>query len=89
MEFSAGQIVKSVFGHDAGSFYVIIEMKGGFAFIADGRRRKAEAPKKKNPIHLRATKQFVKPPFTDGYLRKALHSLNFPDKNDNRSATET
>jgi ribosomal protein L14E/L6E/L27E len=82
MEFAVGQIVKSVFGHDAGSFYVIVEMDGKFAFIADGRRRKAAAPKKKNPIHLRGTKQSIAPPFTDGYLRKALHPLNFPEKTD-------
>ncbi len=55
MEFSAGMIVKSTAGHDAGSFYVVVKAEGGYLFIADGRRRKLEAPKKKNPRHLKKT----------------------------------
>ncbi len=59
MEFSEGMIVKSTAGHDAGSFYVVVKAEGGFYFIADGRRRKLAAPKKKNPCHLKRTNASV------------------------------
>lgn len=49
-----GGVVQSVQGRDAGRYYVITEvLNGGFVFVADGRARTLENPKKKNVKHLR------------------------------------
>ncbi|MDR1754346.1 MAG: KOW domain-containing RNA-binding protein [Eubacterium sp.] len=78
MEIKSGTIVKSVSGRDSGSFYAVIKFEDGFAYIADGRRRKAENPKKKNVRHLQKTERFIEVEnITDKKLRVKLHSLNF------------
>ncbi|MCL2087264.1 MAG: KOW domain-containing RNA-binding protein [Oscillospiraceae bacterium] len=78
MEVKSGMVVKSISGHDAGSFYAVIKCEEQFAYIADGRRRKAQSPKKKNVRHLQKTTRFIEvEDITDKRLRKELHSLNF------------
>ncbi|MCL2070677.1 MAG: KOW domain-containing RNA-binding protein [Oscillospiraceae bacterium] len=78
-------VAKSTAGHDKGSWYAIVcgnSDLSGFAYIADGRRRKLGTPKKKNIKHLEITNKTVKLDyFTDKSLRKALWELNFGSKN--------
>jgi ribosomal protein L14E/L6E/L27E len=72
------KLAKSRAGHDKGSWYAVIKFEGGFAWIADGRRRKIDCPKKKNIKHLEMTRKSVKiEHFTDKSLRKALWDYNF------------
>lgn len=52
---AAGMVVKSMAGHDSGSYYAVMRVENGFAYIADGKLRKVERPKKKNPLHLQKT----------------------------------
>ena len=52
---AAGMVVKSMAGHDSGSYYAVIRAENGFAYIADGKLRKVEKSKKKNPLHLQKT----------------------------------
>lgn len=59
MEFCVGQIVKARAGRDKDSFFIITELDGHYAYIANGKRRKAEAPKKKKLIHLVPTATVV------------------------------
>ena len=47
-----GTIVYSKSGHDAHRFYVVVSQSDGWVYIADGKRRKLEKPKRKNPRHL-------------------------------------
>lgn len=47
MEIKAGSIVKSASGHDKGLYHAVINMEGDFAFIADGKHRHMDKPKKK------------------------------------------
>ena len=47
-----GVVVKSLKGRDKGSIYVVIHVEGGIAYLANGRNRKVENPKKKNEKHL-------------------------------------
>lgn len=87
-----GMIVKSVSGHDSGSWYVILKTDGGFAYIADGKNRKVEKPKKKNIRHIRRTKKFVaKEEFESGLtnkkLKRILHEYNY-GKNGNAEEAE-
>ena len=54
MEWKTGMMVKSLRGRDEG-FFVVVGVKDGSVWIADGRRRKVERPKRKNPKHLQQT----------------------------------
>jgi hypothetical protein len=37
----------------------VIRLEGDYAYIANGKRRKVEAPKKKKLIHLQSTNSFA------------------------------
>ncbi len=54
-----GLIVYSLAGHDKGNFQVVIKANEKFALVCDGKSRPIERPKKKNIIHLKATKKSV------------------------------
>ena len=70
-------VVKSMAGHDSGSYYAVIRAENGFAYIADGKLRKVEKPKKKNPLHLQKTLVTVElADITNKKLRSALAALN-------------
>lgn len=73
-----GDIVWSKAGHDKGDFFVVIKSDERFCWIANGRSRKLEAPKKKNRIHLSATNKKVdlRTIKNDCHLRKALSDFN-------------
>ena len=47
-----GSVVKSLAGRDQGVYYVAVEAEDRFVFIADGRERKLEKPKRKNVKHI-------------------------------------
>ncbi|MCL1881999.1 MAG: KOW domain-containing RNA-binding protein [Oscillospiraceae bacterium] len=78
-------------GHDKGSWYIIVKRESGkdlkdkeFVYIADGRRRKLENPKRKNIKHVKITRKFVELEYyTDKCLRKALWNYNFGDGSKN------
>lgn len=72
-----GMIVKSMAGHDSGSWYAVMKYENGFAYIADGKQRKVEAPKKKNPLHLQKTCSIVDvKDINNKQLRVALKRFN-------------
>ncbi len=48
-----GAVVVSAAGHDTGRTYLVLAVKERFAFLADGRTRKADNPKKKRVTHLK------------------------------------
>lgn len=51
----AGRVVFATHGRDKGSLYLVVGSVGDRVLIADGRRRKLQRPKAKNPAHLTAT----------------------------------
>jgi ribosomal protein L14E/L6E/L27E len=58
--FEKGTVVLSLKGHDKGSYSVVAGIQeDGRILIADGKRRKLNAPKAKNPRHLEAQAQTV------------------------------
>ncbi|MCL1823123.1 MAG: KOW domain-containing RNA-binding protein [Oscillospiraceae bacterium] len=74
-----GTIIKSISGHDKGSFYAVVGFEKQTPLIADGRRRKLEKPKKKNPKHIAKTNTVIKiTDLTNKKLRAELHGFNFP-----------
>ena len=80
-----GQVVLSKAGKDSGSFYVVLREEGDFAYIADGRLRKAEKPKRKRKKHLAPTKTVLAlgDYETDSQLRAALSKFNKTDEGGN------
>lgn len=69
-----GRVVKSVAGHDKNKFYVVVRAEGDSVWIADGRARKLESPKRKNIRHIRTTNTVLdlQAVTTDKQLRLAL-----------------
>ena len=74
-----GTVVKSKAGRDAGSSYVVLKAESDFVWIADGRRRKSEKPKRKNIRHIAKTNRIVPEEdlLTDKEIRRVLWELNF------------
>ncbi len=79
----AGSIVRSIQGRDKDTAYVVLRVeigqRGPECLVANGIERKLDAPKRKNPRHLRliaeakAFTQHAAAP-TDAALREALRA---------------
>ncbi len=54
-----GQIVKSLAGRDKTIMFAVVKTEGEFVFLADGRNRKTETPKKKKAKHIQTTRLVV------------------------------
>lgn len=77
MTISTGSVVRAKAGRDKDGFFVVIRTEGNFAFIADGRRRKLDNPKKKKFIHLQATNtMFEDSMVTNRKIREFLRKFN-------------
>lgn len=73
MELKQGLVVRATAGRDQGGFFVVLSLRDGFAWIADGKRRRLDAPKRKNIRHLQATcHQVSLEDLTDKRLRQEL-----------------
>ena len=55
MDIVAGSLVYSAAGRDKGLEFLVLSVEGNICYIADGRLRKAENPKKKKLKHLVGT----------------------------------
>ena len=90
MQYQPGMIVKSDAGHDHNRFYVIVQMKEGFAYIADGKRRPLEKPKRKNIRHLKGISCFIDltQADTNPRLRRALRPWNHPGEKERPAAEQ-
>lgn len=76
MEFVSGMVVISSAGHDDGCWFVVTGADGRYAYIADGKERRLNSPKKKNVKHIRRTSHTISTDaLTDKKLRKALNAL--------------
>ena len=73
-----GSVVQASAGRDKYRFYAVTKLEQGEVFIADGKRRKLAAPKRKNPLHLRPTNTVLEDAGlkTDKQLRLALQPFN-------------
>ena len=52
MEIKIGDVVKATAGRDKNGFFLVIDIIGKFAYIANGKNRKIRNLKKKNLKHL-------------------------------------
>lgn len=55
MDIDAGSLVYSIAGRDKGGVFVVLSQEGIYCYLADGKSRKADNPKKKKQKHLKAT----------------------------------
>ena len=54
-----GSIVKAVAGREKNGFFVVLDCDSVFAYIADGKRRKVEKPKKKKGFSARMAENYI------------------------------
>ena len=73
-----GRVVRSMAGHDAGEFFVVVGDEGNFVLLCNGKERKLENPKKKNKRHIAVTSQTLSDTEmqTDCRLRRILNSVS-------------
>ncbi len=77
MNIVKGSIVGASAGRDKGGWFVVLGVDGRYAYIADGKRRRVEAPKKKKLIHLTPTTTVYKGSCeTNPQVRKILKQFN-------------
>ena len=73
MKLMKGSVVRAEAGRDGGGYFVIVEADEKYCFIADGRSRKLNKPKRKNIKHIRITDSMIDlNDITDKKLRNAL-----------------
>ena len=80
MELKVGQVVKSIAGHDKGDLRMIAGFEHEKVLVCDGKHRKLEKPKCKNPKHIEETEMFLEPDSmaTNKMLRKTLNKIANP-----------
>ena len=67
MEIKVGSIVRSIAGHDKGDLQLVVGLDNGYAYVADGKLRKVEKPKKKKLKHLQGTHFVTEEDFSEDY----------------------
>lgn len=81
MTFRQGDVVRSAAGHDKGLLFLVVKEEGDFLWLADGKSRKLEAPKKKRRKHVVSAGFWTHPvagrmkdgePVLDSEIRRAL-----------------
>lgn len=55
MPYHAGTVVRSLAGHDAGEWFVVLSAEDRFVRLANGKTRPLEKPKRKSNRHIRKT----------------------------------
>lgn len=50
--YKEGNLAKSLAGHDRNQIFVIVKEEGEYVYVADGRLRLLEKPKRKNKKHI-------------------------------------
>ena len=75
-----GQIVISTAGHDKGEMLVIAGFDKNMVLVCDGKQRKLEKPKAKNPKHIKETEILLDEDSiaTNRKIRKTLNKTANP-----------
>lgn len=74
MNVLQGSLVKSLAGHDKGTYFVAVRVDEKYVYIADGKERKLESTKRKNIKHISVTTEIIElSEITNKKLRKLLN----------------
>ena len=76
MEIKVGSIVRSIAGHDKGSLLLVVALEKGYAYVADGKLRKIEKPKKKKLKHLQGFCNLTDKEFSENYQIREILAEN-------------
>ena len=77
MKRQLGSVVKAQAGRDSGGFFAVVGLEEEYCFIADGKSRKLDRPKRKNIKHLSFTNSVIDlSEITDKKLRTALKQFS-------------
>lgn len=73
-ELERGRVVVSLAGRDEGQTMAVLRAQGAAVWVADGKRRPLERPKRKNARHVAAVASRLEEPSmaTNRELRRAL-----------------
>lgn len=52
MRYEVGALARSLAGHDKENLFIIIEVRGEYVSLVDGKHRTLEKPKHKNKKHI-------------------------------------
>ena len=75
MEIERGSLVYSIAGRDKGSLFLVLKRDGDFVYLADGKLRRCENPKKKKLKHINKTNTLINVDFeniSNSHIRKML-----------------
>ena len=74
MQIEVGRVVRSKAGHDSNDIFAVVGTEENYVLICDGKERKVEKPKRKNPKHIEITSFVLSPEemAANGRLKKAL-----------------
>ena len=74
MEFCKGELVMCIAGREKDRLMCVAEFDGKYVYLCDGKERKLDNPKRKNPKHVKKTEKQISDIMcsTDRALRKAL-----------------
>lgn len=84
MEITPGQVVYSKCGRDKGGVFIVVSVEDEYVYLADGKLRRLEKPKRKKLKHIQPTKRVFGEIgekimngsyLLDADLRKALKSI--------------
>lgn len=91
MEITRAHLVEATAGREAGKLFYVLETEGEYLFLADGKSRRVEAPKRKKRKHVRfiadtgdriAVKIRESEKVTNSELRKSIASYYGADNSD-------
>ena len=70
----AGHFARSKAGHDKDSLMVILREDGTYVYLADGKSRSVEAPKRKKKKHVHPIRQTLtgEGPWTNEQIKEAI-----------------
>lgn len=73
MKLKKGSVVRADAGRDCGGYFAVVSAEERYCFIADGKSRKLDSPKRKNIKHISLTGGMIElNDITDKRLRRLL-----------------
>jgi ribosomal protein L14E/L6E/L27E len=57
--FQIGNIIISKVGRDKGKIFIVVKIEKGYVYLADGKLRKIQNPKKKKIKHVQPTNKVI------------------------------